>query len=642
MRKESAIESQNVSRVVTARARRMVRDYVASLQSDTDLLKDGPSLSKRMFGVGVDVIPAFLELLESPNIRDRMIIAGLLPSMTAAYPALIPENARHRADKIFVDVLSGKDDMRKREVCCMLLVSGAVPVPEEAVLSLRRLLKSSDSFLAVLSAAVLARWNSEELEAVRLLKTTLHGDNDLWAGISGAALLRLGVQHGESMRAVQERLSVLCVEGQCGILRAARDIGPDCMMLFDTVVGILKDRKASPLVRQMAAHTLGSMAHGTNKVEAVLMKMLQSPNWMVIVGALQGLEISGHLPSEVVDHMIPLLTHAEHEMRDTGAMGIWMMKDRAAAAVPVLIRQLRNEPNAEVCEAFTKALAAIGEAAVPSLVSFMQEEYTANMVYALEALASTGPSAVMRVAELLPKVCDERIRRMLLMVLAGIGRHAEPALPVLANFLDEEDDDDLVLYAVMAIHHCGARAAPAIPALIRRIADRGCDDEIGRCALLALLSLPEEALPAIQGFLVEAQGETHEHLTYALAQLARDGGSRTSEFDHVNRDDLERFVLAGDILDKHQEPMGWRAVAEELKRLAASGEITLRDYGTSPRILSIVFKKLGDRWKTRLTTHTNQRMGALTDDGRRLLEQARLHLSRTHAQGDAGRSNQSR
>lgn len=85
-------------------------------------------------------------------------------------------------------------------------------------------------------------------------------------------------------------------------------------------------------------------------------------------------------------------------------------------------------------------------------------------------LIGLGEVAALPVAGLL-KDPDERVRHMAAMTLQNMGAKARPALPALIDALGD-GSADVRTTAATALRSFGADAAPAVPALIRALNDR--------------------------------------------------------------------------------------------------------------------------------------------------------------------------
>lgn len=164
------------------------------------------------------------------------------------------------------------------------------------------------------------------------------------------------------------------------------------------------------------------------------------------------------MPDAITGMLAELLAHDDENMRGTAATGLSVMQTRAVSAMPALLRRLGEETNSDVGEALVRALSAIGNAAIPSLVAIIVDGDRARAEYAMRALAGTGTDAARTLAELLPSTKSDRVRQMIVNVLMAMGRAARPAIPVLAELFDETEDDDLALHAVISLCFCGPSA----------------------------------------------------------------------------------------------------------------------------------------------------------------------------------------
>ncbi|UUO16581.1 HEAT repeat domain-containing protein [Dolichospermum heterosporum] len=110
-------------------------------------------------------------------------------------------------------------------------------------------------------------------------------------------------------------------------------------------------------------------------------------------------------------------------------------------------------------------------AAIPQLISILQDEDTQLHTSASIALAKIGKESVPFLADLLQHK-SLKVRRRVASTLEQIGSQAEAAIPQLIHALEDNDPDgDIRWYAVITIAKIGVPAKEAIPALIQRLRD---------------------------------------------------------------------------------------------------------------------------------------------------------------------------
>ncbi len=290
-----------------------------------------------------------------------------------------------------------------------------------------------------------------------------------------------------------------------------------------------------------------------------------------------------------------------------------------------MIQRLGEERDMDVCERITEALVSIGEPAVADLIALVRKRDIVRAEFAVRALANIGTSAAETLASLLPTITHERTRNILVAVLAEMGPGAAPAVPVLAQMLDETLDDQLALYVVMALWSCDA-AAPAIPALIRCLRARESgEDQIAILIGRTLAQLREQAIPALQDALTDAVGTERELIERTLAILGISQSGKWAYLEDMQCDDLIAiFIEVGDLLE--EDAISWRKLSALIEEKEREGRLAFADFGMSPNSLRNYVTDLGTKLGCSLTTHGEKKKGGLSDDGRRVLSNANAYL----------------
>jgi len=633
-KKKRGKNSLGLSEVATARGRRLVRDYMAVLASGENFLGDLSTAAEHLGRGGNESIPALVEAMVEGKPEERVMAAWMLWHLGQGASELVPPKAFKECQSVLARSLNDEDSQL---LACVMLSNG--PIPTCTILSLRKLIHRQEAPISVPSAAALIQADlgvdQGDLDgdidpdvghAFGVLGVALRGENQILAGIAGSALIRFGLRHKESAHNVRELLPQISNELQYSMFQIVRQLGPKAKSLFDVTAAILADTKKHAAVREAAAVALGSMTAGSDEATPLLRSALLSPHWQVVNGALRGLDAAGNLPDETVDRLTELLTDNDEHMRATAAMGVALMRKRAAAAIPVLVRRLGEEQSVDTAGELIKALSAIGEAAVPSLTAVIVEGDGARCEYAMQALAAIGSDAARTLAELLCKTDSARVRKMILGTLVGMGRSAMPAIPVMADILDETDNDELASYAAMGIWVCGPAAVTAIKNLLRCVAIRGCDDPVGMWAERALWAMRETAIPELENAMKETSGTYRKNLERALAGMDASFGSDLGRLLHYGKDDLfALFVDMGTVLEQ-QGPTSWRTMADVLSTKKSQGLLTPGYKGISQRFIGTRIEELETLLGVRLTTHGGNQKGDLTQEGRDLLKEAREYL----------------
>lgn len=621
-----------IGEIVTARARKVIREYVSLVSSEIFPVASLSEVLQRLELLGDDYsIPALVEATGCGTPRERLIAAFMTWGISRKAPGRIPSKAISQCREIFIKALSGDDD-KLRLFACLLLSQSALP--DEVIPILQKLIHSSSRLESVTAAAALSQSDSDLVIAVQVLHHALLDQDEVLSSVAGVALLRVGVGQEDAVRKISKHLLGLNPGTQYSILVAAKPLGIQAKGIFDAVAKILDDSKRPPEIRQVAAAALGCITTGSARATPMLMQALRSPDWEVVKGAVDGLEASGHFPDEAAGELANLLAHKDESIRVAAASGLAVMKERAAPALPMMLKRLSEETNLDIVGLLIPALSAIGSAAIPSLVAIIVEGDRLRAEPAMQALAGMGSNAARTLAELLRQTEDERVRKMVVAVLVGMGRRAVPAIPVLADILDETDNDELAIHCTMSLCLCGPSAVAAIPALIRCITQRGCDDNaVGMWAERALWTMREHAIPALEGAIKANSNSQRKFLERALAGMGASFGSDLGRLEQFDCDDLlASFVDVGTILETKGET-SFRDLAIILKDKEVKGALTPGYEGVSQsgirKHLAALENKIGG---PRLTTHGDNKKGDLTPGGRALLAEAREYLRKKSLQ----------
>jgi hypothetical protein len=620
-------DSLGLNRVVTARGRRMVGDFMAALAPGESFLANLSTAAEHLRWSHNDLVPAFVEVMVDGKPSEQVMAAWMLLNVQQNASKLLPPKAVKECQTVLVRSLKDEDNQL---LACVLLAQG--PILSCTIPPLRKLVHHPDARISVPSAAALIQADlggdvdPDIGAAFRVLRKTLTGKIPILAGIAGCALIRFGLWDKESARDICVALPEIADESQYSMLQTIRLLGLKAKSLFDVTAAILSNTTNHEVVREAAAEALGSLTAGSDEATPLLQNALRSDNWHVVNGALCGLSAAGHLPDATLDRLIELLDHDDEHMRVTAAMGVGLMHKRAAAAIPFLIRRLGEEQSLDIAGEMATALSAIGEAAVPSLIAVILEGDGLRCEYAMQALVAIGSHAARTLAELFCKTDNVRIQKMLLGTLVGMGRRAMPAVPVMADILDETDNDELAIFVAMGIAACGPSAVAAIDALLRCIAIRGCDDPVGMWAERALWAMRETAIPELENAVKETSGTHRQNLERALAGMDASFGSDLGRLLHYDRDDLfALFVDIGTVIEK-QGPTSWRTMSEVLSEKQEHGLLTPGYKGVSQRFIGTRMQTLERLLGARVTTHGGNQKGELTPEGCALLKEAREYL----------------
>lgn len=243
--------------------------------------------------------------------------------------------------------------------------------------------------------------------------TDLLGDTS--ARVRGTAALSLGDTLSQSEAVVGALVKALGDEDARVRGSAAHGLGcirPVTKEVFEALTRALGDKE--PAVRPSAAWALRDICYGAEQtrqdliklVEPTLIKALGDEAMWVRVFAAGAL---GHVrthPDAAVAALVGALDDKEWNMRQAAAQALAVIGPDAKAAVPALLAGLCDKKNSpmtlgsrpaegppRVVEAMTKALAAIGEPAVPVLIEAVGHDDKYVRGGAIDALGDIGPPA---------------------------------------------------------------------------------------------------------------------------------------------------------------------------------------------------------------------------------------------------------
>ena len=124
------------------------------------------------------------------------------------------------------------------------------------------------------------------------------------------------------------------------------------------------------------------------------------------------------------------------------------------------------EPILHICDA-AHGLAASGAAAVPELITALQDTRENVRASAAYALGEMGPRAAEAVDALIALLTDEseEVRRHATSALGMIKVPMAKTVPALVRILEDREDTDLAFFAAQALTRIGPDAPEAVPAL---------------------------------------------------------------------------------------------------------------------------------------------------------------------------------
>jgi len=272
----------------------------------------------------------------------------------------------------------------------------------------------------------------------------------------------------------------------------------------------------------------------------------------------------------------------------TGAKALGLVGRETAvaagtAAVPTLIRMLTGADSVTAA----RALAAIGPAAAaatPDLLKAMLRdvESTRRQVaplpdgyvkdrdtrraiersVATRALGAMGVAAVVPLLQLL-REDDALTRRFAVSALGQVGPAAEPAVPEMVAYLRAETDPGRRANLMLTIAAVGDGAGAAVPALAGYLGGTGADDVSGRYAAQALARIGAKAVPALIAALRHPDTLVRQRATSALGSMAPNvAGAARAALQTAARDADPTVAAAANEALKHLKGDANRPVEE--------------------------------------------------------------------------------
>lgn len=177
------------------------------------------------------------------------------------------------------------------------------------------------------------------------------------------------------------------------------------------------------------------------------------------------------------------------------------LAQRGPEAVPILVKSLDDQNDrvrAKAIQALGRLAPAHAELAVPRLFELALKDVAdvedwPNWILAFKAIGSFGKEALPHL-EARWKDATPEIRASLCVAFAELGPAAAPAVPLLVELL-EKDEDANRRQAVGALGAIGPAAAPAVPVLRKMLYHEDFHTQYWACR--ALGAIGDDALPAV-------------------------------------------------------------------------------------------------------------------------------------------------
>jgi len=329
--------------------------------------------------VGEDAIPALIEAYNTGNESVRLGAIGALGKIEP-----ITEDALDVLLKALKD-----PDMLVRERAASSFLS-LTPDASITVPALIEALSDEYSLVCSHAATALGHYGPDAIDAVPEL---LEGLKDERKQVRSSSLNALANISNEPY-VIDAIIGMLDDESHWVRKYAAFSlgkIGPVAEMAIDPLIESLDDDDS---IAAMAAIALGRIGQASTAAIPRLREMLTDPDEMSMISALFALFEIGDKPVERLNALVEFLGSEDKDLRDWAVMCLGYTGPQAAAAVPALLKSLKDD-SIPVRWMSADALAVIGpeEGVIEGLIGALNDEESIVRSKTAIALGSFGTDA---------------------------------------------------------------------------------------------------------------------------------------------------------------------------------------------------------------------------------------------------------
>jgi HEAT repeat protein len=287
-------------------------------------------------------------------------------------------------------------------------------------------------------------------------------------------------------------------------------------LAVDTLRHALRD--PSPLVREEAAHSLGTLGSAAAAATTDLIAALDDASDSVRCQAVGSLSRAGAPSTVVVRALVARLADPNATIQVAVAQALGSMKQEATTATQALVPLLHSSDEA-VRQAAADAIGEIG-AITPEALDELSE-----------ALESS----------------DNLVRAQTAEILGNIGQPAAAATPGLVEAL-ADDNDRVRAKAVAALGKMGESAAVAVPELVRALKDQDtwvnalAAEALGEIGAASDESAPAQVIAGLTRSLRHANPQVRGKAAESLGKLGADAESAVSLLEKVAKRDEDAAV----------------------------------------------------------------------------------------------------
>jgi HEAT repeat protein len=452
-----------------------------------------------LWRIGKPAVPALVPLLKDkePAVRWQaaVILGGIGPDAREALPAL--QSALENERDVFAVVAAA--------ALAHVQIGGD---PKKPIAKVIELLGSDEAAIRESAAAVLEAFGRQAAPAVEKLTALLDDDDEMVRAQALETLRAIGPAARKAVPALSKRLSDADAEVRAGAVRALRALGPHAAPAVPELIKALASDDLT--VREGSVEALQAIGPAAKDAVPELTRLLGAKvaNPTHLLPALRALAAIGPDAKGAAPALLQLLDDKDTELRlavlDTlGSLG---------AATPEVIVRLQliaqRDSFSTVRSAAIRTLGKMGppaKEAAPTLKAIAEGKGQDLRVWASAALARMGIDPVANTAVVVDALKDRspagRVARLAALdALELLGPAGKDAVPLLEELLRDRtpisrgEKLQLRQKAAQTLSYLGSGARPALPKLADLLNDG--DEDVRRTAVEALARLGPDAVAA--------------------------------------------------------------------------------------------------------------------------------------------------
>jgi len=533
----------------TAQVEKLTKQFASS---DPAVRRDAAFQLGKMGAAAKPAVPALIKALQD---QDKQVWAFAIAALTELGP-----EAREAISALIADLSGKARGSREREQRQRTLRSAYAlsRIGAEAVPPLIVALNSDDSGVRAGAAQALGGMGAEAKESIPALRANFgHGDPSVRQEVIDA----LALIGPAAVGPVSEALSSNEPSARVSAALTLAQLGPVAKETEGALMQMLaKETDAS--VRAAALTALVKVSADPRKAVPLLVAAVKDDSEPIRHAAINAIGGSRALRRPAVLPLAALLQDGNIAVRQRAAHALGRLGPDAAEALPALLSAARAADGDPV---FAEALAQIGPAALPALLTALKESDAENSAWILRTLRGFGAPAVPVLVEALQQP-NPATRASAAAALGAMGRDASAAIRPLFSLATTGDaaTQAAVLRALTAL-----RAEPAQLKPTLREAMKSPAPELRKAAAAGLASLGETASIGVDG-LLEMLGAPEPASRSAAVQALGQMGPKAAPAVPALLAQLDDLTLQMAVMDTLGQ-IG-AAAAPAVPRLVALGE----------------------------------------------------------------------